>query len=158
MGVVKTIPLSVFVLGTAVLASDVKGTILIEKKLTRRNVTNAAGAYQRGTAVDLGGATEDPLEFERSHVAIYVEGSASNLTPIADLAGEIQQTHREFEPDFLVIPAGSTVSFPNFDPIFHNVFSLSRTKTFDLGNYPRTNANGDIHAPRHRVRELPPAP
>jgi hypothetical protein len=36
-----------------------------------------------------------------------------------------------------VIGAGSAVSFPNFDPIFHNVFSLSKPKTFDLGNYPR---------------------
>jgi len=123
-------------LGTTVLASDLKGTIVIEKKLSRRNVTNAPGSYQRGTAVDLGGAIQDPLEFERSHVAIFVERSASNVTPIADIAGEVQQTHREFEPDFLVIPAGSKVSFPNFDPIFHNVFSLSKTKSFDLGNYP----------------------
>jgi hypothetical protein len=30
---------------------------------------------------------------------------------------------------------GSTVSFPNFDPIYHNVFSLSKTKAFDLGLY-----------------------
>jgi len=36
-----------------------------------------------------------------------------------------------------VLPAGSTVSFPNLDPIFHNVFSLSKAKTFDLGNYPK---------------------
>jgi hypothetical protein len=31
---------------------------------------------------------------------------------------------------------GSVVSFPNFDPIFHNVFSLSKSKSFDLGYYP----------------------
>jgi plastocyanin len=128
------------VLGTAVLASDLKGSILIEKKLTRRSVTNAAGTYQRGVAVDLGGgSTTDPndaLAFERSDVAIYIEESASNLFTSDGIAGEIQQTHRQFEPDFLVVPAGSTVSFPNFDPIFHNVFSLSKTRTFDLGNYP----------------------
>jgi len=28
------------------------------------------------------------------------------------------------------------VSFPNQDPFFHNVFSLSPAKTFDLGSYP----------------------
>jgi len=28
------------------------------------------------------------------------------------------------------------VTFPNFDPIFHNVFSLSKARSFDLGNYP----------------------
>jgi hypothetical protein len=37
----------------------------------------------------------------------------------------------------VVIQAGSKVSFPNNDPIFHNVFSLSGPKTFDLGNYPK---------------------
>ena len=29
------------------------------------------------------------------------------------------------------------MSFPNMDPIFHNVFSLSKAKSFDLGNYPK---------------------
>ena len=28
-------------------------------------------------------------------------------------------------------------TFPNLDPIFHNVFSLSKPKSFDLGNYPQ---------------------
>jgi hypothetical protein len=37
----------------------------------------------------------------------------------------------------LPIPVGSTVEFPNLDPIFHNVFSLSATRTFDLGRYPK---------------------
>ena len=49
----------------------------------------------------------------------------------------MRQQNRRFVPDTLVIPAGSTVSFPNLDPIFHNVFSLSRSASFDLGNYPK---------------------
>jgi hypothetical protein len=40
-------------------------------------------------------------------------------------------------PETLVIPACCSFSFPNLDPIFHNVFSLSKAKTFDLGNYPK---------------------
>ena len=32
---------------------------------------------------------------------------------------------------------GSSVSFANLDPIFHNVFSFSKAKSFDLGNYPK---------------------
>jgi len=47
----------------------------------------------------------------------------------------IEQRDRQFAPRVLAISAGSTVSFPNFDPIFHNVFSLSRAKAFDLGIY-----------------------
>jgi hypothetical protein len=36
----------------------------------------------------------------------------------------------------VAVPVGSTVDFPNDDPIYHNVFSLSRAKTFNLGRYP----------------------
>lgn len=42
-----------------------------------------------------------------------------------------------FLPSVLAVAVGTTVSFPNQDPFFHNVFSYSRTKKFDLGRYPR---------------------
>lgn len=132
--------LIVFVcLAVALQAAEIRGTVVIEKKLTHRTVTASAGAYQRGVAVDLGSSSAaDPLAFERSHVAIYLEGAPNATSGGANqIAASIAQTHREFEPDLVVIPAGSTVSFPNFDPIFHNVFSLSKPKSFDLGNYPQ---------------------
>jgi hemoglobin len=47
----------------------------------------------------------------------------------------IEQRGKEFAPHVMAIPVGSTVSFPNFDQIFHNVFSLSKSKAFDLGMY-----------------------
>jgi plastocyanin len=47
----------------------------------------------------------------------------------------IEQRQRTFAPHVLAVPVGSTVSFPNFDPIFHNVFSRSEAKPFDLGLY-----------------------
>lgn len=47
----------------------------------------------------------------------------------------IEQRNRRFAPRVLVVPVGSTVSFPNFDGIYHNVFSRSSTKPFDLGLY-----------------------
>jgi len=40
-------------------------------------------------------------------------------------------------PHVLAIPVGSTVEFPNDDPISHNLFSLSSNNTFDLGLYRR---------------------
>jgi plastocyanin len=125
-------------LGPVLLAgSDIRGAITIERKLTRHNVTVSAGLYQRGVAVELGGdVEEDPLAFERSHVAVYLEGGPnSNASGV--LNASIEQRDRRFVPDLVVIPAGSVVTFPNFDPIFHNVFSLSKAKSFDLGNYPK---------------------
>lgn len=47
----------------------------------------------------------------------------------------IVQQNKKFDPNFLVIPQGSTVDFPNLDPWFHNVFSQFRGKRFDLGLY-----------------------
>lgn len=47
----------------------------------------------------------------------------------------ILQRQKRFEPHLLVVPVGSVVDFPNFDPFFHNVFSLFDGKKFDLGLY-----------------------
>lgn len=50
---------------------------------------------------------------------------------------EVGQVNKAFTVKTLKIKVGDTVSFPNQDPFFHNVFSLSPTKTFDLGSYPK---------------------
>lgn len=42
---------------------------------------------------------------------------------------------KAFLPHVLAVPAGSTVAFPNEDPITHNLFSLTPGNTFDLGLY-----------------------
>lgn len=42
---------------------------------------------------------------------------------------------KTFLPHVLAVPAGSTISFPNEDPISHNLFSLTPGYTFDLGLY-----------------------
>jgi plastocyanin len=115
-------------------SADIQGTVIIERRLTKAKVTAAAGGYSRGVAVELqADSAADGLDFERSHVVIYLEGALASKPITATL----EQKGRQFLPDLLVIPAGSTVSFPNLDPIFHNVFSLSKPKEFDLGNYPK---------------------
>lgn len=52
-------------------------------------------------------------------------------------AGQFSMTQKNktFAPHVLAVPVGSSVVFPNEDPIFHNVFSLSRPGPFDLGLY-----------------------
>jgi plastocyanin len=47
----------------------------------------------------------------------------------------IEQRNREFLPHVMAVSVGSTVSFPNFDTVFHNVFSASPVGAFDLGIY-----------------------
>lgn len=48
----------------------------------------------------------------------------------------VAQKDKAFVPAHLRIKVGDTVDFVNGDPFFHNVFSLSDAKTFDLGSYP----------------------
>lgn len=128
----------------AAAAQDITGTILIKKRLSRPSVTAEVPVYQRGTAVSLGkDADEDPLAYERSRVAIYLEGpepagaKPASLDTSAAEPVQVAQLDRRFLPSLVVVPVGSTVSFPNMDPIFHNVFSLSKAKTFDLGSYDK---------------------
>ena len=48
---------------------------------------------------------------------------------------QIYTHNKQFEPASLVIPLGSTISFPNQDEILHNVFSVTPQSSFDLGIY-----------------------
>jgi plastocyanin len=118
-------------------AERIEGTVVIRKKLTKRRVTAQVPMYQRGPAVELStDQAEDPLAIERSRVAVYLEGRFPSQAADAATA-KMEQVNRRFLPETVVIQAGSKVSFPNNDPIFHNVFSLAGPKTFDLGNYPK---------------------
>src|SRR5688572_16300500 len=48
---------------------------------------------------------------------------------------KISQRGASFTPHVLPIVVGTTVEWPNYDEIFHNVFSISEPKQFDLGLY-----------------------
>jgi plastocyanin len=47
----------------------------------------------------------------------------------------LDQRDESFVPHVLAVVAGTTVDFPNNDRTYHNVFSLSKTRSFDLGRY-----------------------
>ncbi len=117
--------------------AEIHGAIRITKRLTKRPVAPVSTAYHRGVTVQPPSSDEDFVKAELDRVAIYLESEQS--LPSAPRTATLQQKDRSFVEDTVVIPAGSTVSFPNLDPIFHNVFSLSRAKSFDLGNYPQNH-------------------
>jgi len=48
----------------------------------------------------------------------------------------LDQVNERFVPQVLPITVGTTVDFPNHDKVYHNVFSFSSAKSFDLGRYP----------------------
>ena len=133
---------AVVLLSSAAFAQSVSGTILIKKRLTRPRVTASVPMYQRGPSVQLGedsaqSSSQDPIAFERSRVVIYLESAALDTQEAPPEETEVRQTDRRFVPDIVVVSAGSTVSFPNMDPIFHNIYSLSKARSFDLGSYDK---------------------
>jgi plastocyanin len=69
---------------------------------------------------------------------IYVDSSATEpaTSPPAEHP-KLAQRNQAFDPRVVVVPVGGTVDFPNLDPIYHNVFSVSPPRRFDLGKYPR---------------------
>jgi plastocyanin len=70
-------------------------------------------------------------------VVVYLENapiSAFEPRP-TDLRATINQVNETFVPHVVAVPVGATVDFPNADPFFHNVFSLSKARRFDLGRY-----------------------
>jgi plastocyanin len=79
------------------------------------------------------GAATAPLQ---AVVWLEPEDRKANPVPAPSVeAYTMVQQNRQFSPHLLIVPAGSTVSFPNRDPFFHNVFSLFNGKRFDLGLY-----------------------
>lgn len=50
---------------------------------------------------------------------------------------EVGQKDKAFTQESIDIKVGDTIKFTNNDPFFHNVFSLSDAKLFDLGSYPQ---------------------
>lgn len=69
---------------------------------------------------------------DMSGVFVYVTGFKSEAPEIVQ---DIVQEEKMFYPHVLPIVVGQKVRFPNHDHIYHNVFSISPTKVFDLGQY-----------------------
>jgi plastocyanin len=72
---------------------------------------------------------------ETRNVVIFIDGAAAPAA-LAATTATIAQRDEQFAPHLVAITKGSSVSFPNDDPFFHNVFSLSRGASFNLGRYP----------------------
>jgi hypothetical protein len=116
--------------GQAPEAGSIAGHVTLTSRIKGRALpstaypTRAVGAH-------------DPSSIpEIKNVVVYLKDVAfRGALPL--LHGELRQEHETFVPHVLAITRGSTVDFPNDDPIFHNVFSLSSAATFDLRRYPR---------------------
>lgn len=71
-----------------------------------------------------------------SGVVVSLTPASGDARPAAPVHARMIQQNKSFIPHVLAIPAGSTVDFPNFDPIFHSAFSNYSGQVFDVGLYP----------------------
>ena len=72
---------------------------------------------------------------------VFVDQLPPGVTPPADhRTAVIDQINKTFVPHVLPVMVGTEVSFPNHDQIHHHVYSLSRTKTFEIPLYKGESA------------------
>jgi plastocyanin len=119
-GVQAHVPDAGSVVGRVVLAGRIRGVPLPSNAYQPRAVSRRRG---------------DP-EPEIRNVVVYLTDVAFPGT-LPTTRTQIRQTNEAFTPRVVAITRGSTIDFPNGDPIFHNVFSLSPAAIFDLGRFPR---------------------
>jgi plastocyanin len=111
----------------------IEGVAILSKRLAKSRL--------RMRVYDEPGAAAPPTSElpPMRNVVMYLKSTAALRAvraPAVGVAPVIHQREERFDPHVLPIQVGASVQFPNDDPIFHNVFSLSRAATFDLGRFP----------------------
>jgi plastocyanin len=87
---------------------------------------------------DVGGLGLSPAHepTDRRRSVVYLETAPrAAFDAREEPHARMDQRNETFVPHVLAIVAGTTVDFPNDDRTYHNVFSLSKAKSFDLGRY-----------------------
>jgi plastocyanin len=96
----------------------------------------AAATERRPTVAELGAPRERDVS-DRLKSVVYLEtaprGAFEQVEPGRAVMNQRNET---FVPHVLAVTTGTVVDFPNGDPFYHNVFSLSKPARFDLGRYP----------------------
>jgi plastocyanin len=113
----------------ASLAEALCADTVIEGKVELPKSHSAPLMNKRYEVVSKGGvvATSPPL------AVVYLEGSFPK--PASPPAKQLGQKDFTFLPLLLPVQVGTRVEFPNFDDTYHNIFSYSPAKRFDLGRY-----------------------
>ncbi|HNC23069.1 MAG TPA: carboxypeptidase regulatory-like domain-containing protein [Opitutaceae bacterium] len=104
-------------------AAEIEGRVALPKTRTAPVVNKRYEVVSKGGVV----ATNPPL------AVVYLEGNfpAPATAPVATMS----QKDLTFVPLLLPVQVGTRVEFPNLDDTYHDVFSYSPTKRFDLGRY-----------------------
>jgi len=115
-------------------SGEISGRVRVTASLTKKRIS-LPQVYERHAALPAPAGGPADMLGELRRVVVYLEGPARPADAGKAVVARMDQKNRRFEPEVIAIPAGASVAFPNSDPIFHNVFSFSKARRFDLGNY-----------------------
>jgi plastocyanin len=101
----------------------------VEGRVTLSGAVSHAVPSQRYEIVSHGGvvSTNPPV------AVVYLEGDFTKPKPERPV--QMAQKDLAFVPRLLPVQVGTRVEFPNLDDTYHNIFSYSAPKRFDLGRY-----------------------
>jgi plastocyanin len=94
-------------------------------------------------ASDVSGTVEvilkgDNKKTDLSSVIVYLDAASPEFKVPAESVKKnysMETKNKQITPHVLAVPSGAGVQFPNFDSIYHNLFSVSAPNQFDLGIY-----------------------
>ena len=107
--------------------------MLIRLLFSALGLVSAPFAAHAATAnIDVRGPDGKPL----TGAVVMIDTPKKPAAPIRFTWGTaMSQRNVQFDPHVLIVPIGSTVTFPNFDKVRHHVYSFSKAKKFDLKLY-----------------------
>jgi plastocyanin len=101
----------------------IEGQVTLPKRHTRTVINQRYEIVVKGGVL----AVSPPL------AVVYLEGTF--LPPASLPVMQVAQKDLAFQPALLAVQTGTKVEFPNLDDVYHNIFSYSTAKRFDLGRY-----------------------
>jgi plastocyanin len=124
------------VAAACLLSQDARGSAAVSGSIRGRVELRRAATppERRPNVADLGSPAAARDISDRLTSVVYMEDAPKTAAVVPGHA-VLDQRDERFVPHVLAVTTGTVVDFPNSDRIYHNVFSLSKTRPFDLGRY-----------------------
>jgi plastocyanin len=116
-------------------AGEIHGKILIREKQESSASIGTRSILRKYVTKTDSYHEHDSKAPDTLSVIVYLEGFEYTPDTTSSVA-VLDQRGQKFVPHVLPVLVGTEVRFPNSDVVYHNVFSFSKPKNFDLGRYP----------------------
>ncbi|NIW78656.1 MAG: hypothetical protein GWN16_03985 [Calditrichae bacterium] len=118
-------------------AGEIKGKVIIKRPPPESSKIASRSIIQKYVTKSVKGQPNTQDREEPPTVVIYIDDLQLSNNSTDNRVAILDQTSEKFVPHVLPILVGTSVRFLNSDEVYHNVFSYSSTKSFDLGRYAK---------------------